>query len=88
MTSVMRHVRANAIAYVALFVALGGTSYAAMSLPAGSVGARQIKNHVITPVKLDPKVHQRVGAILGDRRRQWARDRVASETEDVWLRQR
>jgi hypothetical protein len=55
MTSVMRHVRANAIAYVALFVALGGTSYAAMSLPAGSVGARQIKNHVITPVKLDPE---------------------------------
>jgi hypothetical protein len=55
MTSVTRHLRANAIAYLALFVALGGTSYAAMSLPAGSVGARQIKNHVIAPVKLDPK---------------------------------
>jgi hypothetical protein len=49
------HVRSNAIAYVALFVALGGTSYAAFSLPAGSVGARQLRNHVIDPVKLDPR---------------------------------
>lgn len=54
MKRVTRHFRANVIAYLALFVALGGTSYAALSLPAGSVGARQIKNHVITPVKLDP----------------------------------
>ena len=36
----MRH---NVVAYLALFVALGGTSYAAIRLPANSVGARQIK---------------------------------------------
>jgi hypothetical protein len=28
------HVKRNAVAYVALFVALGGTSYAAVRLPA------------------------------------------------------
>jgi hypothetical protein len=51
----MRHVRANVIAYVALCCSLAGTSYAAMNLPANSVGAREIKNHSITPVKFNPK---------------------------------
>jgi hypothetical protein len=46
-------IRHNAIALLALFVALGGTSYAAFSLPAGSVGARQLRNHSITPIKFD-----------------------------------
>ena len=55
MAAVLQHARRNAVAYVALFVALGGTGYAAFSLPRGSVGARQIKNHVIAPVKFDPK---------------------------------
>jgi hypothetical protein len=49
----IQHLRGNAIAYLALFVALGGTSYAALNLPAGSVGAKQIKNHAITPVKFN-----------------------------------
>ena len=53
MSRVLNHLRSNVVAYVALFVALGGTSYAAISLPAGSVGNRQLKNHSITPVKLD-----------------------------------
>ena len=35
---VVQHIRSNAVAYVALFVALGGTSYAALKLPANSVG--------------------------------------------------
>ena len=55
MKRLTRHLRGNVIAYLALFVALGGTSYAALSLPAGSVGARQIKNHVIDPVKFNSK---------------------------------
>ena len=38
------HLRRNIVAYVALFVALGGTSYAATRLPAGSVTTRQVKN--------------------------------------------
>ncbi len=55
MSRTVQHLRGNAIAYLALFVALGGTSYAALKIPAGSVGARQIKNHSITPVKLNNK---------------------------------
>jgi hypothetical protein len=43
MLKVVRHLRANVIAYAALFVALGGTSYAATSLPKNSVGTRQLK---------------------------------------------
>ena len=34
MTRILTHVRTNLIAYLALFVAMGGTSYAAFSLPA------------------------------------------------------
>jgi hypothetical protein len=37
---VVRHVRGNAVGYVALFVALGGTGVAATRLPANSVGTR------------------------------------------------
>ena len=55
MTRLLSHVRHNVVAYLALFVALGGTSYAAVSLPRGSVGSRQLKNHSITPVKESPK---------------------------------
>jgi hypothetical protein len=39
---------------IALFVALGGTSYAATQLPAGSVGTRQIRPGSVTPSKLSP----------------------------------
>jgi len=53
MNRILNHLRANTVAYLALFVALGGTSYAAFSLPAGSVGTRQLKNHSITPIKFD-----------------------------------
>ncbi len=65
MTKATQHIRANAIAWLALMVALGGTSYAAVNLPAGSVGARQLKNHSITQVKFDP---QSIGAVV----RYWA----------------
>ncbi len=54
-STIADHLRRNAVGYVALFVALGGTGYAALRIPANSVGARQIKNHVITPVKFNPK---------------------------------
>ena len=53
MTRVLNHLRHQAVAYVALFIALGGTGYAATRLPAGSVGTRALKNHSITPDKLD-----------------------------------
>jgi hypothetical protein len=53
MRSVMKHLRENAVAYLALFVALGGTSYAAINLPAGSVANKQLRNGSITPVKFN-----------------------------------
>ncbi len=46
------HIKGNAIAYVALFIALGGTSYAAIKLPANSVGNRQLKANAVTTGKV------------------------------------
>jgi hypothetical protein len=51
-TKVLTHVRHNLVAYLALFVALGGTSYAAVNLPAGSVGTRELRNGAVTNQKL------------------------------------
>ena len=41
-----------AISVVALFVALGGTGYAALSVPANSVGTRQLRNSSVSNPKL------------------------------------
>jgi hypothetical protein len=65
MTPLLAYARRNAIALLALFIALGGTGYAAANLPAGSVGKRQLQDHVIDPVKLDPSS---IGATI----RAWA----------------
>jgi hypothetical protein len=46
---------ANAMATVAVFVALGGVGYAAAKLPRNSVGARQLKKEAVTPAKLSLK---------------------------------
>ena len=43
---------ANITASVALFIALGGASYAAVVLPAGSVGTKQLASGSVTPIKL------------------------------------
>ncbi|MDQ3726529.1 MAG: hypothetical protein M3335_11690 [Actinomycetota bacterium] len=49
----VRHVRANAVAYLALFLALGGTSaYAAGALPKASVGTKQLKANAVTSPKV------------------------------------
>jgi hypothetical protein len=48
----VRHVRRNLIAYLALFVALGGTSYAAVKLPKNSVGSAQLRNNAVTSKKV------------------------------------
>jgi hypothetical protein len=42
------YLRAHHIALLALFLALGGTSYAATQLPADSVGSKQIKDGGVT----------------------------------------
>jgi hypothetical protein len=43
---------AMVVAIAALVVALGGTSYAAVKLSAGSVGTKQLKNNAVTAKKL------------------------------------
>jgi len=48
----LTHLKANAIAYAALFVALGGTSYAAVKLPAGSVGTKELRRDAVTKSRI------------------------------------
>jgi hypothetical protein len=43
---------ANVVSLIALFVALGGTGYAAISLPKNSVTAKQIKKSAVTNAKI------------------------------------
>jgi hypothetical protein len=43
---------ANVVATVALFVSLGGASYAAVVLPPHSVGAKQLRDGAVTPSAL------------------------------------
>ena len=55
---VMGHIRGSAVAYVALFVALGGTSYAAVRLTPGSVTTKALAKGAVTNSKL---AHNSVG---------------------------
>ncbi len=53
----MKHLRqrltyANVMATIAVFIALGGASYAATQLPKNSVGSKQIKKNAITTAKI------------------------------------
>jgi hypothetical protein len=50
---------ANVVATLALFIALGGASYAAVTLPRNSVGTAQLKKNAVTATKV------RNGAITG-----------------------
>ena len=69
--TVLAYVRRHHVALIALFVALGGTSYAATRLPnnsvgspqiqAGAVGATKIRNGAITAEKLSPELRARLG---------------------------
>jgi hypothetical protein len=56
--SLAAHIRRNAVGYAALFIALGGTGYAATTalLPANSVGTRQVVDHSL--LKADFKAGQ------------------------------
>ena len=47
-----RFLRQNAIGLLALFVALSGTSYAAITLPRNSVGTTQLKQNAVTGPKI------------------------------------
>ncbi len=43
---------ANVMSTIAVFIALGGVSYAVIRLPANSVGTKQLKAHAVTKGKL------------------------------------
>jgi hypothetical protein len=47
-----KHLRNHAVGYLALFVALGGVSYAAVALPKNSVGPKQLKKGAVTRAKI------------------------------------
>src|SRR5919205_1450241 len=49
-----RFLRHNTIGLLALFVALGGTTYAATALPKNSVGAKQLKKNAVVNAKIAP----------------------------------
>jgi hypothetical protein len=49
---IVRYLRRHHLGLLALFVALGGTSYAATRLPANSVGASQLKANSVTSSKV------------------------------------
>jgi hypothetical protein len=49
---IRRHIGANIVGYVALFAALGGTSYAAVRLAPGSVTTQALQNGAVTSAKL------------------------------------
>ena len=55
----LRFLRGNTIALLALFVALGGTTYAATALPRNSVGPKQLQRNAVSNPKL------RNGAVTG-----------------------
>jgi hypothetical protein len=48
----LRFLRGNTLALLALFIALGGTTYAATALPKNSVGTKQLKKNAVTAVKI------------------------------------
>jgi hypothetical protein len=67
LTRITRHLSfANAIAALALFVALGGASYAAVNLPANSVGAKQIKTRAVSLRKISPAARSALRGQNGD----------------------
>ena len=47
-----RFLRRNTIALLALFIALGGTTYAATALPKNSVGPKQLRKNAVTNKKI------------------------------------
>jgi hypothetical protein len=51
-TSIVRHFRGNVVGYLALFMALGGTSYAAVRFAPGSVTTRALASGAVTHAKL------------------------------------
>jgi hypothetical protein len=60
------YARRHHVGLLALFVALGGTSYAAVKLPKNSVGTTQIKNKAVTQAKLSTATVKALKGAKGD----------------------
>jgi hypothetical protein len=60
------YIRRHHVALLALFIALGGTSYAAVKLPRNSVGTAQIKTHAVTTSKLSTATVKALKGAKGD----------------------
>jgi hypothetical protein len=56
----LAYLRRHHVGLLALFIALGGTSYAAAKLPRNSVGATQIKARAVTEKKLSTAVRSKL----------------------------
>lgn len=54
LTKIVAHIRGNLVGYLALFVALSGSTYAGvrLTIPPSSVGTQQLKNGAVTKPKL------------------------------------
>ena len=54
MSALLRYVCRHHVGLIAVFIAMGGTAYAATALPPNSVGTRQLRRHAVTLSKIDP----------------------------------
>lgn len=60
---ILEYLKRHHIALLALFVALGGTSYAAVKLPRNSVGTSQLKRGAVTEGKLSKGVAKKLNKV-------------------------
>jgi hypothetical protein len=78
---VRRHLNHGTIvAYVALFVALGGVSHAAIRIPGNSVGSKQLRNNAVTSAKVKNHDLAAQSACGAGRRTLGARRGICSNT--------
>src|SRR4051794_41919583 len=68
LSRLVTYFRSHHVALLALFVALGGTSYAALKLPGNSVGTKQLKSRAVTLAKIDPATRKALRAQAGEAR--------------------